>query len=116
MRHEARSADVTSLAFTPDGARLATGSKDGTARIWDAASGQELRKLNHGGVSFVLGVAFSPDGRWLATACDKWAVRIWDIASGQRVLDLIIHKIFGVAFSPDGRWLATAGKDGTARI
>ena len=62
--------EVNAVAFSPDGRLLATGSADQTARIWDAASGQERTRLAHG--EGVAAVAFSPDGRLLATgSADK---------------------------------------------
>jgi WD40 repeat protein len=65
---------VTAVTFSPDGKRLATTSTDKTARIWDAASGQELRKLTHDGA--VTAVALSPDGKRLATTSGNAAL-LW---------------------------------------
>ena len=73
------------VAFSPDGSRLATGSYDETARIWDATNGTQLLTIQND--SRVAAVAFSPDGPRLATGSDLDAgsddktVRIWDIAA-----------------------------------
>jgi sugar lactone lactonase YvrE len=108
---------VFSVAWSPDGRRLATASADKTAKVWNAASGQELLTLK-GHISWVNSVAWSPDGRRLATASGDHTVRVWDAASGQELLTLKgpTESVFSVAWSPDGRRLATAGEDHTVRV
>jgi WD40 repeat protein/serine/threonine protein kinase len=108
---------VTSVAFSPDGQRLASGSYDHTVKIWSTATGLDLGPLkSHAGV--VTSVAFSPDGRRLASGSDDQTVKIWDSATGQALLTLEGHTkpVRNVAFSPDGRRLASGSDDQTVRI
>jgi len=113
LRHQKT---VNAVAFSPDGSRLATASDDGTARIWDHTSGQELLRVGRKGGPKAFGVAFNPDGDQLATAISRTA-RVCDASSGQQ-LAAVIHSGFvrGVVFSLDGRRLATASTDTTAGI
>lgn len=108
---------VFSVAYSPDGRLLATASQDGTARLWDAATGKTLQVLR-GHSTEVTSVAFAPDGRRLASGNEDRTIRIWDAVTGDSVRVLEGHKdhVLAIAFSPDGRLLASGGRDRTVRI
>jgi WD40 repeat protein len=107
---------VLSVSWSPDGTRLATGSWDGTAKVWDASSGLELLTLRGFGGQ-VFSVAFSRDGK-LATGSWDGTAKIWDAASGRGLLNFESHagRVTCVSWSPDGKRLATASGDDTAKI
>jgi energy-coupling factor transporter ATP-binding protein EcfA2 len=112
--HEGR---VYSAAFSPDGSRIVTASEDKTARIWDAASGNEIAVLRGHG-NWVRSAAFSPDGSRIVAASDDLTARIWDAASGKEIAVLRGHgdRVNCAAFSPGGSRIVTASWDNTARI
>ena len=105
------------VVVSPNGRWLAGGSSDGTVRIWDAATGRELRRLE-GHDGWVTSVSFSPDGKWLASGSHDETVRVWNLTNGREHLRLDGHRpiVTSVSFSPDGRWLASAAGDGTIRL
>ena len=108
---------VRSVSWSPDGTRLATGSDDGTAKVWDAAGGRELLTLK-GHTSVVRSVSWSPDGTRLATGSADGTAKVWDAAGGRELLTLKGHTglVWSVSWSPDGTRLATGSEDGTAKV
>jgi WD40 repeat protein len=111
------SGPVYSVAWSPDGKRLATGSEDKTAKVWDAATGKELLTLS-GHSAPVNSIAWSPDGKRLATGSDDKTAKVWDAATCKELLTLSGHrgKVLSVGWSPDDKRLATASYDATAKV
>ena len=105
-----------SVAFSPDGMRLAGIFSDKTVVVWDAQTGQELLSLK-GHVDSVNSVAFSPDGKRLVTVSADLII-VWDAQTGQELLSLKAH--VGdrgiVAFSSDGHRLGSVSENGTVKI
>ena len=108
---------VVSLAFSPDGKRLATGSEDARITLLDPVSGKMIHS-SIGHASDVLALAFSPDGKRLASASHDRTVKIWDASSGKELLTLSGHAgpVLAVVFSPDGKSVATAIDDSHIRL
>ena len=110
--------DVNAVGWSPDGNRLATtAGGDGTARIWDATTGEVLTQLI-GCTDWVRDLAWSPDGNRLATTGTDGIAHIWDATTGEVLIQLIGHTTStrSLAWSPDGTRLATVGGNGTTHI
>jgi predicted NACHT family NTPase len=107
---------VNSVAFSPDGRLLASGSSDKTIKLWDVATGSLVRTLS-GHTWSVFSVAFSPDGRLLASGSYR-EIKLWEVATGSEVRTLSGHvsDVTSVAFSPDGRLLASGSFDTTINL
>jgi WD40 repeat protein len=110
---------ITDIAFSPDGTRLATSSRDATVKVWDTETMSELFTLA-GHRADIWSVKFSPDGRYIATASGDNTAKLWEASSGKEVLTLpgSLGGVQDVAFSPrdGGAELAVASGDGTIRI
>jgi len=108
---------IPSIAFSPDGRQLASGSRDMSLKLWDLSSGNELRNFA-GHTGEVYSVAFSPDGRTLASASFDKTLKLWDVASGRELRTFTGHTdwVRSVVFSPDGRQLASGGGDMSLKL
>jgi small GTP-binding protein len=107
---------VNSVAFDPQGVTLASGSGDGTVKLWEVGSGKLLRTLEgHLGVT---SVAFSPEGEMLASGSRDKNVKLWDVGSGRLFRTLREHKdwVRSVVFDPQGETLASGSDDRTVKL
>ncbi|MEI2740158.1 MAG: WD40 repeat domain-containing protein [Chitinophagaceae bacterium] len=110
---------VTSVAFSPDGRRIVSGSVDHTLRLWDAATGAAIGEPLKGHSGSVRSVAFSPDGRRIVSGSYDNTLRLWDAATGAAIGEpLKGHTgwVTSVAFSPDGRRIVSGSADNTLRL
>lgn len=109
--------EITSVAFTPDGKMLASAGVDKTIKLWDAATGVELRTIP-AHTSDVNALAISADGKSLASGSSDNTVKLWDIGTGKELKTLEGHElsVTSVAFSPDGKTLASGSYDKTIKL
>jgi WD40 repeat protein len=105
---------LRSVAFSPDGKTLASGSLDQTVILWDVESQKMIGQPLRGHQAFIYNVAFSPDGKTVASASFDQTIILWDIATHESIgQPLRGHSsvVWSVAFSPDSKTLASASGD-----
>lgn len=109
---------VAGADFSSDGQRVVTGSWDNSAKIWDAGTGQAVRKLEHGHDGYINSVAYSPDGKYILTASDDGTAKLWSAETSEVLVTYSGHtdRVRTAVFSRDGSRVLTASYDKTARI
>ncbi|MCX8565792.1 MAG: WD40 repeat [Glomeribacter sp. 1016415] len=109
---------LNSIAYSPQGDQLASGSDDETVRLWDVKTGACLRILKGDGLSRVNSVAYSPQGDQLASGSWDKAVLLWDVKTGTCVRTLSGHTdyVYSVAYSLQGDRLVSGSQDKTVRL
>jgi WD40 repeat protein len=100
---------VNSVAFSPDGQYLVSGSGDGTARVWEAATRTEIARMTHD--DWVNSVAFSPDGKYVVSGSNDGTARVWEVLSENEIFRITLERgsVWFVAFSPNGQHIALGG-------
>jgi WD40 repeat protein/SpoVK/Ycf46/Vps4 family AAA+-type ATPase len=108
---------IHSVAFSPDGQRLASGDFNGDICLWDASTHQ-LQSILKGHANWVQSVTYSPNSKILASGSFDCTVRLWDIDTGACLKTLTGHTlgVYSVAFSPEGKVLASGSDDYTIRL
>ena len=114
---EGHTDEVYSVAYSPDGTKIVSGSHDNTIKIWDANTGQCLKTLEGHSLD-VNSVAYSPDGTKIISGSYDNTIKIWDANTGQCIKTLEGHSnvVISVAFSPDGTKIISGSWDKTVKI
>ena len=111
---------VNSVAFSPDGRTIASGSYNGFVQLSDVASGKQLRFFyaSHSKHGWVGSVAFSPDGKTIASGGSDKRFKLWDAATGKLIADFTGHAsaVSSLAFSPDGKTIASGSWDKSVNL
>jgi WD40 repeat protein len=116
-----RSEEVAAVAWSPDGTRIASGSRRGTISLWSAADGKLLATLEEGGQKGYVtegGVAWSPDGKRIVSGAASRVVELWSAVNGKLLATLKGHTsvVNSVAWSPDGTRIASGSLDNTVKL
>ena len=103
---------ISFAVLSRDGQRILTASEDPTARLWDVATGKELRQFI-GHEEWIISATFAPDGDRILTASEDKTARLWEVATGKELQRFTGHGglVYTAVFTPDGRRVLTASED-----
>ena len=110
---------VYTIAFSPDGTHIVSGSSDSIIRVWDVVTGQQIGEALRGHDHWVSSVAFSPDGKHIVSGSRDETIRVWDVTTGQQIGEALRGHddwVNSVAFSPDGKHIVSGSNDKTIRV
>ena len=108
--------EILSVAFSPDGRHIISGSSDQTIKLWDADSGREIRTFSSHSES-VNSVAFSFDGKYIISGSSDKMMKLWDTTTGCEMKTLPDYtKVFSVAFSPNGKLALSSSSAGDVKL
>lgn len=115
--YRGHSREVYAVAWSPDGKRIASGSRDETVKVWDTTDGGNPYTYS-GHTDTVFSVAWSPDGKRIASGSGDKTVQIWNAVDGENVATYRGHAdtVQSVAWSPDGKRIASSSRDGTVQV
>jgi WD40 repeat protein len=108
---------VASVAFSPDGKYVLSGSWDDTLKLWNVETGREIRTFT-GHRDNIKSVAFSPDGKYALSGSEDRTLKLWDVATGKELRTFARHleSVKSVAFSPDGKYALSGSEDNTLKL
>ncbi|KAJ6616366.1 WD40 repeat-like protein [Mycena sp. CBHHK59/15] len=116
---QGHSGSISSVAFSPDGTQIVSGSEDCTVRLWDAQTGHTVAGPIKGHHKGVLSVGFSPDGTQIVSGSEDCTVRVWDAQTGHTVAGPFeghSKGVLSVGFSPDGTQIVSGSDDHTVQV
>lgn len=107
---------ILAIAFSPDGSTIASASYDKLVKLWDIATGKQIKSLKEHSDA-VYAVAFMPDGKRLVSAAGDRTLKVWDVAEGKRLVTMndALDALYAVAVDPAGTRVAAAGADRMVR-
>jgi WD40 repeat protein len=111
------SSSVSSVAFSPDGKQVISGSIDNTLKLWDVATSREIRIFS-GHSGRVFSIAFSPDGKQVISGSWDKTLKLWDVTTGREIRTFTGHTnpVTSVAFNPDGKQVISGSADKTLKL